>query len=452
MQADRKRRLQVLVQNGLFVVLLAAAVALAAFLAREYRVEKDVSLNSRNSLSPASMDVLRQLQGPVTVTSYSSPQDARLGNPRRATRDFLEPYLRVKPDIRLEFVDPRVEPGLAAAAGIRVNGEMVVEYNQRSGHLTELSESSFVNLLMRLARSGERLVMGLEGHGERRLTGIANHDLGEFGSQLQSKGFKVAPLNLALAQEVPANASVLVIASPQTDLLPAEVAKIKSWLARGGNLLWLVDAEPLRGLQPVAEALGLVLSPGVVIDPEAAGVSRSPAMAIGAAYGRHAITTGFRLQTLFPFARQIGTVDSGEWRTTPLVDVAPRGWVETGKLDAKIAFDKGREVAGPVTVAVALERTVEDRAQRVVVVGSGHFLSNTFLGSGGNLDLGVNIVNWLAGDDTLIALQPRPTLDSGLDFTRPALYAIAFGFLIALPLALALTGAAVWWRRRRHRS
>jgi ABC-type uncharacterized transport system involved in gliding motility auxiliary subunit len=452
MQAGRRLRLEVLVQNGLFVALLVAAVGLVAYLAREYRVEKDLTLSTRNTISPAAAEVLLRLKGPVKVVSYASPQDARLGNLRRATREFLASYQRAKPDIELEFVDPRADPKRAAAAGIRVNGEMVVEYNERSAHLTELSETAFVNLIMRLARSGERLALALEGHGERRLTGIANQDMGEFGSQLQAKGFKVAPLNLALAQEVPANASVLVIASPQTDLLPAEVAKIRAYVARGGNLLWLVDAEPLRGLQPVAEALGLVLSPGVVIDPEAAGVSRSPAMAVGAGYGRHPVTSGFRLQTLFPFARQIGTIESAGWRATPLVDVAPRGWVETGRLDANIAFDKGRDVPGPVTVAVALERTVEDRPQRVVVVGSGHFLSNTFLGSGGNLDLGMNIVNWLAGDDALIALQPRPTLDATLDFSRTALYSIALVFLIGVPLALALTGATVWWRRRRHRA
>ena len=79
--------------------------------------------------------------------------------------------------------------------------------------------------------------MALEGHGERRLNGIANHDLGEFGKQLAAKGFKTNSLNLAVAQEVPANASMLLIANPQVDLQPAEVQKIKQYLQKGGNLL-----------------------------------------------------------------------------------------------------------------------------------------------------------------------------------------------------------------------
>ena len=132
-------------------------------------------------------------------------------------------------------------------------------------------------------------------------------------------------------------------------------------------------------------------------------------------YGRHAITDNFTLNTVFPFARQVGANEGRDWRVTRLIDVAPRGWVEMGKLDDKIAFDKGRDIAGPVTIALALERAVNDRPQRVVLVGNGSFLANQFLGNGGNLDLGVNMVNWLAGDDSMITLQPRATVDSNLD-------------------------------------
>jgi ABC-type uncharacterized transport system involved in gliding motility auxiliary subunit len=128
--------------------------------------------------------------------------------------------------------------------------------------------------------------------------------------------------------------------------------------------------------------------------------------------------------------------------------VAQRGWVETGRLDGDIVFDRDRDFPGPVTIAVALERVVGERQQRVVVVGNGNFLSNTFLGNGGNLDLGVNLVNWLAGDESLIALQPRAAADASLEIDAVMLYLIAFGFLIVLPLAFMITGVLVWWRRR----
>jgi len=449
MKLNRKIRLQLLAQNGLFLLLLVVLAALLAHLAHEYRKEWDVTRGTRNTLSQASLDVLRQLDGPITVTAYAVAQDARGRNVHQTLQEFMRPYQRAKPDIALAFVDPREQPKLAAAAGVRAPVEMVIEYRHRSEHLTQFNEQALTNLLMRLARGAERMVLWLDGHGERKLDGRANYDLGDFGRQLEQKGLRLNSVNLAVAQEVPANAALLVIASPQVDLLPTEVQKIKHYLEGGGNLLWLIDAEPLHGLQPISELLGLVLTPGVVVDPALKPRSGPPAFAVASGYARHPITSAFRLNTVFPFARQIGAAESDDWRITPLVDVAPRGWVEVGKIDDKVTFDKARDIPGPVNIATAFERTVGDRQQRAVVVGSGHFLSNTFLGNGGNLDFGINIVNWLAGDDSLITLQPRPAADSTLEIDQTMLYLIAFTFLLVLPLVFIVAGGIIWWRRRR---
>jgi ABC-type uncharacterized transport system involved in gliding motility auxiliary subunit len=442
-----RRRLQLLVHHGLFVVLVIAAAALLAYLAREYRVEHDLTRSHRNTVSAATLDVLKQLDGPVTVTAYAMARDARGEQLHRRIEEFMLPYQRAKPDITLTLVDPREQPKAAAEAGVRGPVELVVEFKRRTERLAEFNEQSFANVLMRLARGAERLVMWLDGHGERKLNGAANHDLGEFGRLLESKGFRLSSLNLALAQEVPANAAALVIASPQVDLLPAEIQKIRSFLKGGGNLLWLIDPEPLRGLAPVAEMLGLVLTPGTVTDPDAARLNASPTLAVAAVYGRHAVTEGFNLITVFPQARQIGVIENDEWRTRQLVEVAPRGCVKSGKLEGNC--DPKRDIPGPITIAASFERMVGDRQQRAVVVGNGSFLSNTFIGNGGNRALGVNIVNWLAGDDNLITIQPRSAADGAIDIDQPALYLIAFSFLIVLPLAFLITGAVIWWRRRR---
>lgn len=447
MKLTRRRRLQDLAHHGLFVVLLVAAATLLAYLAREYRVEHDLTRSHRNTLAAATLDVLKQMDGPVAVTAYAMARDVRGEQLHRRIEEFIQPYQRAKPDLTLTLVDPREQPKAAAQAGVRAPIELVVEYKRRTIHLTEFSEQAFTNVLTRLARGTERLVLWLDGHGERKLNGAANHDLGEFGRLLESKGFRLSGLNLAVAQDVPDNAAMLVIANPQVDLLPAEVEKVRRHMARGGNLLWLIDPEPLRGLAPVAEMLGLVLTPGVVVDPNAARLNASPTLAVSAAYGRHAITDGFNLVTVFPQARQIGTMESEAWRIQALVEVAPRGCVKTGKADARC--DPKRDIPGPVAIAAALERAVGERQQRVVVVGNGAFLSNTFLGNGGNRDLGANIVNWLASDDRLITLQPRSSADSSIDIDQPTLYLIAFAFLFVLPLAFVITGAVIWWRRRR---
>ena len=71
-----------------------------------------------------------------------------------------------------------------------------------------------------------------------------------------------------------------------------------------------------------------------------------------------------------------------------------------------------------MNIAAAFERTLGDKQQRVVVVGNGSFLSNSYLGNGGNLQLGVAIVNWLASEDDLVAIDPRPASDSRIEIDQ----------------------------------
>jgi ABC-type uncharacterized transport system involved in gliding motility auxiliary subunit len=424
---------------------------LLAFAAQQYRKEWDVTRTARNTLSQSTLDVLRQIEGPVNVTAFAMTQDATGGNVHKVIEERMRAYRRAKPDLVVTLVDPREDPKRAEAAGIRTANELVVEYRKRTERipLAEFGEQSFANALMRLMRGTSSLVMWLEGHGERRLDGIANHDLGEFGRQLQQRGLKINSLNLAIAQEVPANASTLVIASPQTDLQPAEVEKIQRYVHSGGNLLWLIDPQPLHGLQPLAETLGLVLTPGTVVDPTLRARSGPPAFAVATSYGQHPITAAFRQNSLFPYARQIGITELEDWRVTPLIEVAPRGWVEMSKLDEKPVFDASHDLPGPVNIAAAFERSVNDKQQRIVVIGNGAFLSNAFLGNAGNLQLGIATLNWLTAEDNLVAIDPRPAPDSRIEIDQMTLYLIAFGFLVALPLVFIGTGVVIWWRRRK---
>jgi ABC-type uncharacterized transport system involved in gliding motility auxiliary subunit len=450
MIASPRARFALLIQNGLFVALLVAAVLLLARLSQEHFRQWDLTQNARNSLSTGSVQTLDLLKGPVTITAFATEQDPTLGDIRQRIVDFMAPYRQAKSDLSIEFVDPRADPKRTELANVRMNGEMVVAFAGRSEHLTALDEQTFANLLARLARNAERQVFFLDGHGERSPKGIANHDLGEFGRRLEAKGFRLNLINLGVTPGVPDNASMLVIAGPRVGLLPEETAKIRTYVDRGGSLLWLIDQEPLHGLQPLADFLGLQLGPGIVVDPAANELRGAGPVAIAFAYGRHPATRNFALNTAFPNARRIAVNDDGKaWRVTPLVEVAQQGWVEMGPLDSEVSFDKARDIRGPVTVVSALERDIEGRTQRVIVTGSGDFLANTYAGLLGNVDLGISLVNWLAGDENLITLEPRSRVDTNLELSRSWLTFIALVFLIGLPGAFLFTGGMIWWRRRR---
>lgn len=448
---NRKLRLQMFMQNSVFVLLFLALVGLLGYVTTQFHVSRDITQSARNTLSEGSLNVLKQMTGPVEVTVFAAADDER----RKLIVDFVSRYQRSKPDLKFKFVNPAENPKLAQDAGVREDGEFIVEYKKKSEHLLPpIVEQDMTNLLVRLSRTDTRTVMFMDGHGERSLLGLKEHDLGAFGQHLEKKGFKLANPDLLQLPEVPSKAAMLVIAGPRVDLTEIEVAKIRKYVAKGGNLLWLIDQEPMHGLTALADQLGLQLTPGIVVDPAAAQAGGDYKMAFSSQYGEHPITLRFNLRALFPMARQISAnaSDMG-WSVTSLVDVASIGWLETGNLNEKIKFDAKSDIGGPINIAVAMERKVENKTQRVVVVGGGSFLSNTFLGSTGNLDLGINMVNWLAGDDKLITIQPRPFKDSNLSI--PANRAFSNWLVIqgiptiVLPLSLIIIGLVIWWKRRK---
>lgn len=432
----------------LFLSALLVLLVTLGWLASQHHRVWDWTQNTANSLSPPSVDMLKQLKGKVSLTVFATEQDAEHGDLRQPVREFIALYQRYKADIGLTFIDPAKQPELARQAGAQLNGEMLVEYNGRHERLTTLNEQTLTSLLLRLAHRKNQLILYVDGHGERKLDGVANHDLGEFGKRLVQNGFRISPLNLTLAQDVPENASLLVITQPRTDWMPGEVDKLMHFLENGGNVLWLLDNEPMHGLAPLAEKLGLVLTPGYVIDP-AAVEQRAPATwALASAYPAHATTRDFNLITVFPYARALVWDENDRWEHSVLVEAAPRGWVAPDLPQGKIEFNKSRDTPGPAVIALAFSRNVNERDQRIVVVGSGSFLANSFSGNGGNLDFGSNLINWLAAEDALIITRPRAALDSDLQLSRTQLTALGSVLLLVLPLLLAGVGGWMWWRRR----
>jgi ABC-type uncharacterized transport system involved in gliding motility auxiliary subunit len=166
---------------------------------------------------------------------------------------------------------------------------------------------------------------------------------------------------------------------------------------------------------------------------------------LGTGYAPHPITQNFDLITVFPYARALGMEENQEWQRGILVEGAMNGWVSSS---GNPNFDKKSDIPGPVNLALALQRNVEEREQRIVVIGSGSFLSNAYSGNGGNLDLGVNMMNWLTGEERLITLTPHAAKDGTLTLSKHQLTFLSVGLLAVLPLLLIAVGGWQWWRKR----
>ncbi|MCK4743467.1 MAG: GldG family protein [Sulfuriflexus sp.] len=444
MQVTKKTHLQIRLQNIIFVALFLVFVAMLAWLGERYNVSSDWTKNSRNTLSDSSIALLKKIDGPISITSFVSRNEQ--------IENFVQRYQNYKEDIKLNFIDPDIEPQLARENGVRVKGELVLRYGERRENLQTLTEQAMTNALQRLARNAERFIVFLEGHGERSPRGRANHDLSDWAVQLESRGINTQTINLGVNQQIPSNASALVIASPQVNLLPGEVSIIGDYLAKGGNLLWLADPGEAHGLGVLAEQLGIEFHPGMVVDPTTQRLGlNDPRITIIAEYGTQAVTNNFSNLTLFPQASAIELIEGSEWQADPFLITAPDSWSETGELQGELALDAGEDIPGPLNIGVILTRNTNTEAaleQRVIVIGDGDFLSNQYLGNAGNQDLGLNLANWLSRDDAFINIPAKTSSDLSLEFSASTAGIIGLIFIL-LPLILLATGFIIWQRRRR---
>lgn len=445
MAAHPSSRFALRLQGVIAVLLFVAVVGLLGYLAHRYDQRFDWTASGRNSLSEASRKVLAKLPEAVTATAFVRPNPELRSN----IDDLLQRYAAASPKFTVGYVNPDQAPARVKELGIRADGTVVLELAGRREKLEQLDEQALTSALMRLSRSSERRLIFLTGHGERSPDGQANHDLSSFAAALREQGVQATRPDPASGKDLPTDAT-LVITAPAVDLTADEVAAVQRFLAAGGNLLWLADPGPLHGLEPIAAELGLRFVPGTIIDPVGQAIAGSAHFAIATPdnYRFHLALANFDFMTLYPLAAGIEHDEKAPWAATDLVEIAGEGWAETGPIEAKVGFDEGNDRRGPFILASAFTRTQGEREQRVVVVGDGDFLSNAYVGNGGNLNLGLNLVNWLSADEGLVNIPPRTAADTELALSRDNSLLIGFGFLFLMPAAFAAAGLGVWLRRR----
>ena len=455
MQVTRTSRRQLQLQNLIFVTGLLVVVSLLAWLSTRYTVEADWTRGGRNTLSLDSRQLLDEMPDTVHITAFATEGSVV----REHIRDLIDRYQRYQPQIELTFVNPDAEPERTRDLGITLDGELLIAYQGRSETIQSLSEQSLTNALLRIARQKERRVSYLSGHGERDLLGEANHDFGQFGKLLIQKGIELNRLNLAETGSIPDDTNLLVIADPRVPLLSGEVNLLNNYVKQGRNLLWLSEPGSDPGLAPLAETLGVEFLPGIIVDAttQLFGID-NPAFAIIPNYPMHPITREITSLTLYPEATAIEIEAPDDWQAEPLLTTLDRAWTEIGPISGTVRFDEDSdERMGPLDIGFVFIRPrqnksgsseTDDGEQRVIVIGDNDFLSNAYLGNAGNVELGLNLFNWLNHDDQFISITARTAGDVNLELSKAEQLIIGFGFLVVLPLILLGTGFFIWWRRR----
>jgi ABC-type uncharacterized transport system involved in gliding motility auxiliary subunit len=378
--------------------------------------------------------------------------------------------------VQVEYIDADRRPVQAKEYEIQQYGTVVVEYMGRRERVTTDQEQDLTNALIKVLNPQEKRVYFLAGHGEKD-PNDSNERTGYSAivDALRRDNYMWEKLVLAQTNQIPANATVVVIAGPATDLLEGEVELLRGYLAKQGKLLIMLDPPDFKQPRPFPRLTGLLkewgvnASESIVVD--VSGLTSVATVPVAAPpYPSHVITDRFNLITMFPMARAITPAEGAASDRTaqPVVQTTPRAWAEVNLAslenpDAlKPETDKG-DLTGPVSMAVAVATPAktdtpppqpkegeEQRSPetRVAVFGDSDFVANAYLGIEGNGDLFLNTVNWLAQQESLIAIRAKEPSDRRLTMTANHVTGMFWLSVVLIPAAVLGVGLFTWWRRR----
>lgn len=463
---NRSRRLR----HGLNAIILTVAVlgivVMANVVASDHRWRVDVTRTKQHSLSELTRQVVASLDKPVTVTSFMQEGDAFSAR----IRNLLEEYAHSSPFITVEFVDPERNPSQARLYGVETLDTTVFECEGRRrqvpmreafqmdptiGLIDFTGEQAFTNALMAVLQERERIVYFTEGHEE--LSPYA--ELGLLRQGLGNEGFQAKTINLGREGAVPEDADVVIIAGPSRDLDSGEVDILRAYMAEGGRLIALVDPSLQPGglprLSELLVSIGVQLDDTLVLDPVRCYFMDQVSPIPGLEY--HQITDGLirnGLMVVLPYSRSVGPYEGyeGNLAVSRLLWTSEDAWGETN-LGGSIGRDDD-DLPGPLKLAVVVDEPgaiTEEGPQRIpraVVVGTSTFVTDSVIEFQGNLDLALNMVSWLAGDDEKLAIRPKdPQFERvfmSADQAKSMFNVTVFG----IPGFVLVVGTVVWLRRR----
>ncbi len=457
--------------------LLLVLVNVVSF--RHYQ-RTDLSENGRFTLSGVTKSLVKSLKQEVDVVAVILPSSEIADDVRTLVDEYRKAAGK---KIRVEWIDPARQPDRTEAI--------------KAQHKVTLRGSSLI-----VARGGQRRVLREEDLVQRDGSGLINKFNGEIALSaalievleetprklILVTGHSPAPELQATAEElrvpgsrqnvklefaslttagIPSDANVVVIAAPQTDFSPAEMAEIERYWSEGRGSLF-ITLDPDRAtprLKAFVRALGVAPrgdrlvyterrrgEPDVKIFSVAASIR--PGSAITRDFAGMDLSLGGRTESLelFPDADMIRAQNI---HLTPLLVADPRYWGETDFTTELIRRDRSDDHAAPLYLAAAVEKGAVDDpnlrvdTQRLIIVSNPSIFQGGLERDQTQSDFVMSCLNWLMDRTHLTGIAPK----------EPARYAVALTgkqrnqlerFILWLgPGLAALAGIWIgWWRRK----
>lgn len=239
--------------------------------------EIDVTENKIYTLSDASKDAVAKVNQSIHIYAYGFEEDSSLIN-------FLKQYNKANGKITYEILTEETNPQMIQeneltegySVLILESGESkkVIDaqnefftYDYTTYQQIDVTEQCITNAILALNVENKPKVYFVQGHGE-----FSMDELYSLQSYLTNEAYESKEVNLLTTGKVPDDCDVLVMLSPASDLIAAEVPVIQDYINKGGNIIFtqdmLSEAVAFPNLQLILDMYGVSVENGYIVETD----------------------------------------------------------------------------------------------------------------------------------------------------------------------------------------
>ena len=439
-----------------YVLVVIAALIIVNILADRHDKSYDATANKRYSLSGQTAKIVKDLKQDATITYFD--QSAQFQH----AKDLLSQYSDLSTKVHVDYIDPDKKPQEARQAGIKNYGTAIVQVGDKKEEAKSMTEEGITGAFIRVLKNKTRTVCFVAGSGEHQIDDSDRNGYSNFKELVGKDNYESKSIDLLQKAEVPNDCTALVVAGPTRDYQQPEVDALKKYVEDGGRVLFMLDPPLKIGRSEIADndvltnllqSWGVTMNKDLILDLNPIGqlAGLGPQVALVTSYDSQPIVNGMKgTATGFPLSRSIEIKNADKTTVQKLFSSSSTSLATNNLSSPAVDPNDPKNKKGPLTIAAAgtYNTGKQDSQGRFVVIGSSSWAANSFMKFNGNSDLALNTIDWLASDEDLISIRPKPEEDRRITMTRAQLNWVRITSQFLLPLVVVFAGVSVWWRRR----
>ena len=451
------------------VVVLSLAVIvvlnlLVAQLPEKYTVF-DVTSDQLYSLTTETKEIADGITDDIQIYVLANEDNADT-----TLDETLKKYEGLNSHIKVSYVDPAVNPKfyLQYTDGSVSSNSLIVESGKRSrvidySDIYEYSydytnytqsvtgydgEGQLTSALAYVTSDEMPKIYLLEGHGESSFDST-------FSNAIEKENLDYETINLMDYDEVPEDASCVVINAPTSDFSADDTEKMLSYMEKGGDIFFVscYTGEAHENIDRLLDYYGVNVKEGLIIETDRGHYYQDP-FYILPEINYDDITSGIYNNGSYvfaPYAQGITTEEKEDVTIAELLSSSDNSYLRNDISGVDSYEKQDSDEDGPFQIGVKCEKSAGEETSTAIIYTSSNMFTNdaNMIVSGTNVKLFTASLGTFASHETSVSIPVKSMEADYLTVPQGTIMIIALVTVVLLPVLFIVGGFIVWFRRRK---